>query len=376
MSLSIRKYNRRAIWIRVAIAVFILAGILTAKVFHRTSTHAPMARPSLLLLTARATHVIGIANIPYPDNANWEYRWITPHSFVVSYERFNYDPASGFKRTFSLYDIVSGQITPYTRFDNTPATEADEGPSALDLSPNGRCLVWQRYHSGTYFPPTTQGPDSSEYYQYLPYRGYWGCYPCWLADSRHWLKFGYEGKGDHKRIAVTVQDVQQLEKPRVLYWPALPLDDISLIGSDFDEDRACGITTTRQDHLIVDNWHGDRNTTHVRLQELKIGQKLTLLHQYTFPLPNGSVLARKISPLGDRIAWLFAYERTVPGTHSMQAIREVWTCNLNGTGWHRLGQLDTQEPTADPNLVRLQWLPDGKHLSLYTHQALYIVPID
>ncbi len=94
----------------------------------------------------------------------------------------------------------------------------------------------------------------------------------------------------------------------------------------------------------------------------------------------------KISPTGDRIAWLVdaahvdpvlaRLRRLLPFLQtSVQPHQELWVSRLDGTGMRVVGQVPILGRNRKPPQVSdLRWLPDGKHLSFAYDDALWTVP--
>jgi hypothetical protein len=94
-----------------------------------------------------------------------------------------------------------------------------------------------------------------------------------------------------------------------------------------------------------------------------------------------------LSPLGDRLIWnlVFVASKESPNQPRPEAQlkwmrSEIWLSKLDGSGMQRLGDLvfnllDSEDSyeSAAKNLVRLQWSPDGKHISYIYDRKLYIV---
>jgi hypothetical protein len=112
---------------------------------------------------------------------------------------------------------------------------------------------------------------------------------------------------------------------------------------------------------------GDRRsqTRKVPFYEFSIGSARGSLHQYEIALPTGVELGEvALSPSGNRLAWiLYQGARCKYGATAATTI-ELAVSGTDGGAMRIVGTLPTEPGEQYYRRRRLEWLPDGAHVSL------------
>lgn len=236
------------------------------------------------------------------------------------------------------------------------------------LSPDGRKLLSQEY----------QG-DPKEWvwacqWQNAPNHRPWRSLasmgdPYWMPDSRRWVGIR-EGAGLRTRLVVS-----DVEKPgRPVEFPIAklpPPGGLEILG-------AWG-----PNEIAALEWV-DIEQTVGEVSVYSIAPTFALLKRYRVSLPQGFTAEDKaLSFRTHQMAWRIKREATTSVWQKivsrvlrrpLAAHEELWVCDENGAHWRSVGYLDNVSDIRQIN--KIQWLPDGKRVSVLIGDTIYVVPTD
>lgn len=285
-------------------------------------------------------------------------------------------------RTLSRYRLGSGVGTPLAeRFD------ASSKGGDIQPSPDGKWLLWNM---------ETEPPEdvmaairirtyltrlSDKHTQQLNDSGsptgqfdYW---VQWEPDSRHLLDVYPTPQSKNKANAVVRDAVTNRVTQKIPFAPNVP----SIEGETIlvTPDRLLNVSPMRSPFR--------EETAPVEITEYRLDKTLYRVQKWSvLPPHHPTVKEAKLSPTGDRVAWLISVEYVDPTLVQLHRLlpfikapsqqrQELWISRPDGKEMHALGQVpikvsnDNSLPLSD-----LHWLPDGKHLSFAYDHALWNVP--
>ncbi|MCW3097371.1 MAG: hypothetical protein JWL77_2989 [Chthonomonadaceae bacterium] len=285
-------------------------------------------------------------------------------------------------RTLSRYRLSSGVYTPLLKQFGAQWEGLDVQPS-----PNGKWLFWVKMKG----PPSGAGSGSwlsgpEAFHAYITrladthtreLDGLQGGQ--WEPDSRHIIDISPLSEGANESTVV-IRDALTSSISRTM--PFAP-NVSSTRGNTImvAPDRLLGISP-------IDTLERFSNEyAPVDITEYGLDETLHITHKWSVALPPQTTLREaKISPIGDRIAWLVDAKDVAPGLAALHRLipfikvpsqprHELWISRLDGTGMRILGETSTKVRNGNPLLIGdLRWLPDGKHLSFFYDGALWTVP--
>ena len=110
------------------------------------------------------------------------------------------------------------------------------------------------------------------------------------------------------------------------------------------------------------------------------------LHQFTVHLP-GLVKDVRVSPQGDRVAWIVERQYASPVFKMLQRLfpalkkdehesLEIYVSHLDGSHLREIGRVDRKSSPIWRLIEEMRWLPGGKCLSFIVNETLWTVPVE
>jgi hypothetical protein len=257
----------------------------------------------------------------------------------------------------------------------------DLGPSQLSVSPNGQWLTWPAGENGTGWNArvTNLNAPKQSFENYRigttsqPFRS-----PHWSPDSRCFIDVVNDGDGYNKYIAV-VFDLKSKCVSRTV-----PVDDgaysYSAIGWSSDWVVASGDRIFLVDILR----HRSGKPSWIYVVEYKLDVNLHEVRNWAPASPIGTIVEEvKISPAGDRLAWLVRRDCTSPWDALLARFapnwstgpvtgQELWVSSIEGNNMRKIG--DAQRNTGHNRrgeISDLRWRPDGVSVSFLSDATFY-----
>jgi hypothetical protein len=245
-------------------------------------------------------------------------------------------------------------------------------------SPDGKWLMWGEAGPSPLFITSVDGARQFSY----P-KGYSKAQ--WLPDSQRWSQWiGNDG------TLWTQVDIHAVANPdQYRSVGALPA---GLRGLDVLAVRSEDVIIARtKDVEIAGKPSASAVTSYITFrdtQELSVWSlhSVKSLHQFTIHLP-GFVHAVKVSPQGDRVAWLLWRQNTSPVFKMLQRLfptlkkdehesLAIYTSKLDGSQMREIGWVDSKPQPTGSLIEEMRWLPNGKNLSLIANDTLWTVPVE
>jgi len=244
---------------------------------------------------------------------------------------------------------------------------------ALQASPDGKWLLWvKRTGHGKYHDLVSQEDyltslKDGHTHSLDVFEGHWE------PDSRHIIGRYFSGNGSEEpkvgiydtRVHRVIQTVSISPKVSSSLYDLIPIPPKRLLE--------CSQTDTLENTpLDISEYGGDKTLNLIREWPVK-------------PPHNTTIEETRISPQGNRIAWLVesayvdagraALHRWLPFFKApSQPREELWISQLDGAGMRIVGQIPIRVRSGNEvRITDLRWLPDGKHLSFSYEDALWTV---
>jgi hypothetical protein len=310
-----------------------------------------------------------------------DYHWISPHEVVYT---TNERPHA--RGMFTRLDLATHQQTPLTEINHRI------GPHDIDsweVSPDGSRMAWTTHDGSSKKILNVCRLDGSEYAQW-PDR-WLQAEAHWTPDSRQLLVFRAvnppppKKRGDNNDTPLYEDAVlrapSQTSGGQTLLLPKPRL-------AEFKTESAYYVTP--DNGLIVDSTECTCHATQLELSRFTVRPNLTHVRHLTTDRPySGHIVAHKLSPGGQHVAWSVQHEYVIPYTkllrHYFPKIKEnkqsvigMYVSDLDGTNMRDLGHVPIphsdnvdNDDVTEPGT--LEWLPDGKTLSFTYKNALYTV---
>lgn len=262
----------------------------------------------------------------------------------------------------------TGSETPLSGLTASLAHGTPDGLSQWRLSPNGSLLIWEDA-----WQPANATEDAPSHWIVCSLDGVkrktWtvpdeGSFmPLWFPDNRRWV----EAKRDTQSNGV-----------------------IPIIHNMDGKDTVCApikgaftwpLAVTPEERLLTLEWR--QMDGHITWFEYPLTPQSQPPVITSIPLPKGAggLIEAEVSPQGDRIACLVSYLRVPPQNRLLkrflpnlaapeQTRTALWIFRRDGKESRMIG-------AENGNLASgLLWSPDGKHVSLYDHASLYLIPVE
>jgi len=311
-------------------------------------------RPRVPLLLTLATQAVPKERFSGP-----QFAWLSDNQYAT----FGKD-----NRTLCRYSLANG-----SRTQLLASLDSRSWCSNIQASPDGRWLHWTKCTGGPrygswfriqeYFTHTDDGRTYQDAYSL------WGP---WEPDSRHIL-------------GLTI-----LRESLVIFDPfANRISRTLPLASGVSSNLGNSIEVAPDRLLEISQENNTKES--IEVCEYGVDKTLHLTHKWLVSPPHdttiGTIANIRLSPTGDRIAWLVdsaqvdsgraALHRLLPFVSvPMQLRQELWISRLDGKGMRLVGQ--TLLKTRSGNEVRitdLRWLPNGKRLSFSYEDALWTVSV-
>ncbi|HZT40651.1 MAG TPA: hypothetical protein VFA07_00610 [Chthonomonadaceae bacterium] len=367
--------------------------------------------PRERLLLKRATRVT--SDRPYyvgkpPIYASYDpYFWKSPHEALLFHLTMSvppncsvelYDTATGRRRAMPSFSrifqqsAVSNMAIVQIFFGRGAASNARRIlgitlRNACSISPDGAWMLYRNWAGGANNPFRTltlslNGSRRIVWPAWSETRFDMIRQPFWLPDSRHWAEIVYDHTSHTFLAAVYGLDGKHytgvIARGRWLWsgevhgitqsgsvlirkfnTPALPKRLVQIMEWDLQ-----GILA-----------HRANGSAHARTISIRMPANT---EEVSGPDP-------RISPQGDRLAWVLTLENAHPEPAWLQRLWALfgqrqrktfglWVSHLDGSQLREIGHINYQPDDEVPQDIR--WTPDGKRLSFLYKGALYTVPVD
>ena len=278
-------------------------------------------------------------------------------------------------RTLSRYRLSNGVSTTITGSFGNFSWGGDP-----NVSPNGKWLSWNMYtkrrDGGSMLVRHPMITPLAETHtgMLMPFSQ-----GRWEPDSRYIIGETMDGKeGVGRQMMIYDVLLKRINE-------TLPIIADDYFGLENGVFVAPDRLVTMPDDLYFDG--GPAENEPLEIMEYTLNKTLHRIRRWSVTPPHDtSFQETRISPNGDRIAWLVytehldptltALNRLLPFLKSRSQPRlELWISRLDGTEMHILGRLTLSTKNANKLCVNdLRWLPDGKSLSFTYTDALWTVP--
>jgi hypothetical protein len=310
--------------------------------------------------------------LPAPRNAIL-HAWVSDRDLIVF-------TARGRSWNAARVDAVTGAVTPLAQFNRAFARDLRRDRFLPDLSPDGRAFLWcrSRRQEREWVVGTLDGAARIVATEGgIPQRDDEYCRATWTRDGRRWIELA---DTDQNSPTLCVRGLGRGGARKRLTLPGYYITH--LLGTTADS-RDVVVTVERGPTSDI-----------VALVPIDGGRPARF-----FPIrpPKGARVERmSLSPGGDRLAWVFRFRLTrncVPGyvpywvaqwfpswgppcgAAVMPPSRvSLFVSRLDGGGMRELDSVYSE--SGLPDLLAPTWTPDGKRLSFWHWDGLWIVPVD
>jgi ankyrin repeat protein len=267
------------------------------------------------------------------------------------------------KRVWFHHDLKTGRQTQDTRLKETSHNTirlSPDGRQVLSYGDESSRLTWKvmDLQRGT----TRQHPVSQKLLDRFNIAMMYPQTLGWLPDSRSWvwlhgdsteedmhaLVFRMEAPGLVRDVKVTLPKRKDTSIPETK--PEV------LLGFS---PKGYAISTTGRATIEA--------SERIDLFEFRLDKTSTAARKFSVRLPIKARADARLSPKGDRFAWLIAVEG-----NSQDSV-ELWVSRGDGRGMQGIGYVDVAPGQGDISPSSLQWLPDGKRLSFIYKNRLYTI---
>ena|SRR5579871_5556216 len=394
---TIRKKQR-------AIGAFLLAGIAGALVWRFLPREPTLLRQATCVASDIRPFYVGKP----PTVAEYDpYFWKSPHEALLFHLTMHvppqcrvelYDTATGAQRLMPAFSRLFQQ----SAVSDMRIVQWFEGPghdpgargviggtfrSVCSVSPDGKWMLYYNCVGGANNPfrPMAIALDGSWriVWPVLPESRYSvALRPFWLPDSRRWAEILYDNT-TRKRLEA-VYGLNGEHHVQAVAWE-----------KGDAEQETCGVT--RSGSVLVRKYTPQSSPiravtfTAWDLPDILADRANapTRAHTLTIPMPAHTIdtngLAPRLSPQGDRLAWVLILDNAPPEPAWLQRLRSwfgqgkqrtmgLWVSGLDGSAMREIGHIAYRPGDEVPQDIR--WTPDGKRLSFLYKGALYTVPVD
>ncbi len=251
-------------------------------------------------------------------------------------------------------------------FEGSPRWEMQYLPPTAAMSPNGKWLLWS---SGVSLPGIKQwvastlngqqqkwplGPDPDSEFAALPGNA------LRVPDSHHWVEL--VSRYAKRVYSIHLAHVYVLDK-------AAPVRTVHISG--LGDGLPVGI---RQDGTIVmhtSSRQSDRLVQQLVMSLVSLDADTVTARKLRLPIPASSGVSDvKLSPKGDRLAWILEQGRGLTRLYTLYA------ADADGAHSRPLGSAEMVKTGKGYSWPRdLRWLPDGKQVSFVYKNAIYTHPV-
>jgi hypothetical protein len=281
--------------------------------------------------------------------------------------------------------LIRYHIRPESAMDLTGLVEDKSTATDLYASPDGKWLLWLASK------PDTRAPDirvidpciarlASGPVRKKPYA--WN--EIWEPDSQHTV--GFTNPSGMRLTTAVVYDARSGRTSRTIPVGA---DVVSRFTSCVATapDRLLEVEDTASGPYVGPISEATTNQT-TDISEYRLDTTLHRVRTWSVDLPMHTTVAEaRISPTGDRIAWILNGERINPTdillhrlftsfniiTHHTQ---ELWVSAIDGSGLREIGHSPPNPgPDAPGDINDLRWLPDRRALSYLYNDRLYRIAV-
>lgn len=325
--------------------------------------------------------------------------WLTPELFLVCGIRDQKE----FKGSLYRYDLTTGKSIRLGALNKLLGKDPLLYRS-MCVSPDGQWILWTYSSDGTVYGSRL---DGTGFFRCLPRRYTRGdrIAILWTEDSRHWVAFV---RDEYNRDTVAkIYDVRAPDKPTTLPTTVSKLPSrFSIYTGGYSAfeflDDSRSTQSLVHDNRILSCWRNGNQVVakEVEIVEIGINMPRNQLYTYTIQLPPNTVIQdMSLSPHGDQIAWI-AEDRVRPSFYRFYRnpsaakivtdddlkkaedkfyweaplISSLWVSKVDGTQMRQIGQVVCRT-RYDSSLSSINWLPDGKHLSVTYDGFLWKVPL-
>jgi hypothetical protein len=199
----------------------------------------------------------------------------------------------------------------------------------------------------------------------------------WLPDHIRWLEVGEIRNGEYDGPTRSGIFLHSLDRPE--------FSKGKLVFDTTEMRSVQGITPDYR--LIASDWPGG-DGKQITLYEMGISSNTMPKRQVKFHAPpETNLVEMTLSPQGDRMAWLFSYDRSYPFAsllaRFLPALKKkthgvgLWVSRTDGRDLHVIGYQPSEEKQGVLyNVQAIGWMPDGKRIRFTYKNVLYTVPAD
>jgi len=356
-----RTRHRKKRW-GIVLALVVLMGGLAAAVYPREP-----------LLLEHATRVLDMHATDPSEGLN--YAWLSNHELLY----FRPDGNLWRRDLNTGAETVLRALTQQVKSSiSLPATHW------LMPSPDGKWLMWGEVGITPLFVGSVDGTRRA-----VSSTNVGNSTPFWMPDSQHWTEWNHDESALWRQVEM--HTVTAPHWSQILGTPPARLNESDILAMQFEDviiartkvDVIAVPVSVRQGYYRLTLHAAYRDTQQLSVWSLHAQKPL---RQFTIHLP-GPALYVKVSPQGDRVAWLVQRQNTSSVFERLQRMISAWkggeheslavyVSQLDGSHLHEIGRLDSNVKPTDNLLEKMQWLPGGKRLSFIANDALWTVMVE
>ena len=372
--------GRRAFWT----GIVLIAGALTA-----TGVWLALPRDPLLMEVARP--------LVHVDTRKQELCWLSAHQLLIvtTEEEPGYTEGRNgslatapWQGSADVLDTTTHTKTHIAALTSllTRTTPPEWGAlNGFEMSPDGVWLQWaSHFQRGTSLPSKHLARlDGSHYREWRPYYYEDGFFP----DTLHLVQIeGYEPMMmicdlQNPRNDREYRNLEQAKTVLAQYAIGHPVFIKVSEPNDNLRQGSTEIDTYRMEdriQMLISSWNERagraRNPPRpIRTHELVLPTGTELVVTAVSPQQESILYNLRISQTNPLLSWL---HRILPNFSTKPTDRfGLWVSGADGHGMHEIGSVPSPDSAAFP-LGDIHWLPDGKQISFFYHDTLYVVPAE
>lgn len=261
--------------------------------------------------------------------------------------------------------------------------------SRPQISPDGKWLLWGYNQSGRRIAARMDGSRVARWKGHPLGHDEFDFSFYWMADSRHWAEFEWDGELETGKMLVRCVDTPDRTE-------TIPIDGSHPLLEQYGYGAILAVQTI--DRSVVSEFNGNAfvgDRIRMVIGSLRRHSPPRLECTVHFPF-DVTIQQAAVSPKGDRVAWLAAYNRAstffdrlprwlrFTGTEPWVRL-SIWVSNVDGANLREIAHMATPESTTNVSwnkyLADLKWANDGRSLNYFRvdqfhHYRLWRLDID
>ena len=254
---------------------------------------------------------------------------------------------------------------------------------SVEASPNGKWLLWRKQTPsgkiGNQLSLQTYLTDLDHMHTYQK-----ACfsYAWWEPDSRHVLSVDYGNGSVGWKVEIFDAFENRISQTLPVTTNAFTEFNNAFVAAP---DRLLELSYLPHNRRLMVQHVNDP----LVITEYGVDKTFPILRKWLVSPPHGTRNAEiKISPTGDRIAWIvdhFYFDPWMTSLHRWMPRsqltphwrRELWISRLNGSEMREVEHAPVPDRNGDRLIIKdLRWLPDGKRVSFSYDSALWTAPVE